>query len=208
MAESDSETQTQLVVGEETFEIPTTLPVLPVRDVVVFPGVTVPLAIGREKSLAALEQASESGFLIVASQRDPAIEDPQIDDLFPVGCVVRVVRIIDARRHGKQAIVVGVVRTRLSPPIDESPALRMSLDALPDPHRVDLGGGRADVGLVEVEGEGGVAARVGSARARPIGARGQRCDGEEREQRQRKAGAGGVHERDYNGVTACPAAIL
>ncbi len=133
MAKSDSETQTQLVVGGETVEIPTTLPVLPVRDVVVFPGVTVPLAIGREKSLAALEQATESGFLIVASQRDPANEDPQIDDLFPVGCVVRVIRIIDARRHGKQAIVVGVVRTRLSPPIDESPALRMSLDALPDP---------------------------------------------------------------------------
>jgi ATP-dependent Lon protease len=133
VAESDSEYQTLLVAGEETVDIPTTLPVLPVRDVVVFPGVTVPLAIGREKSLAALEQASDSGFLIVASQRDPANEDPQVDDLFPVGCVVRVVRIIDARRHGKQAIVVGVVRTRLGPPVAESPALRMRLDALPDP---------------------------------------------------------------------------
>ncbi len=59
-------------------EIPAVLPVLPVRDVVVFPGVTVPLAVGREKSLAALEEASESGFLIVASQRDPATEDPEI----------------------------------------------------------------------------------------------------------------------------------
>ena len=133
MAESDSESQTHLVVGQETVEIPTILPVLPVRDVVVFPGVTVPLAIGREKSLAALEEASQSGFLIVASQRDPSIEDPQVDDLFPVGCVVRVVRIIDARRHGKQAIVVGVVRTRLGSPIAESPALQMRLDALTDP---------------------------------------------------------------------------
>ena len=60
-------------------------------------------------------------------------DPPQVDDLFPVGCVVRIVRIIDARRHGKQAIVVGIVRTRLGPPIAESPALVMRLDALADP---------------------------------------------------------------------------
>ncbi len=132
MAESDQETQTHVVAGQESVEIPAVLPVLPVRDVVVFPGVTVPLAVGREKSLAALEEASESGFLIVASQRDPATEDPEYDQLHPVGCVVRVIRIIDARGHGKQAIVVGVVRTRLSPPIADAPAMRMRLDVLED----------------------------------------------------------------------------
>jgi len=132
VAESDTETQIHLVAGQESVEIPAILPVLPVRDVVVFPGVTVPLAVGREKSLAALEEAAQSNFLIVASQRDPATEDPGFDELYPVGCVVRVVRIIDARSHGKQAIVVGVVRTRLSPPIEDSPALRMRLDVLED----------------------------------------------------------------------------
>jgi len=132
VTESDSETQTHLVAGQESVEIPAVLPVLPVRDVVVFPGVTVPLAVGREKSLAALEEANESGFLIVASQHDPATEDPEFDQLHPVGCVVRVIRIIDARGHGKQAIVVGVVRTRLSPPIANSPAMRMRIDVLED----------------------------------------------------------------------------
>ncbi len=132
MAKQDEDSQTQLVEGQESFAIPAILPVLPVRDVFVFPGVTVPLAIGREKSLAALEEAAESNFLIVASQRDPSTEDPGFDDLYPVGCVVRVVRIIDARSHGKQAIVVGVARTRLTPPIAESPAVRMRLDLLQD----------------------------------------------------------------------------
>ncbi len=101
MAKFDDQTQTTLLGGQESVEIPSTLPVLPVRDVVVFPGVTVPLAIGREKSLAALEEASESGYLIVASQRDPRTDDPRLEDLFPVGCVARVVRTVDARRNGK-----------------------------------------------------------------------------------------------------------
>jgi ATP-dependent Lon protease len=141
VAEIDEDAQIHLVANQESAEIPAILPVLPVRDVVVFPGVTVPLAVGREKSLAALEEAAQSNFLIVASQRDPATEDPGFDELYPVGCVVRVVRIIDARSHGKQAIVVGVVRTRLGTPIADSPALRMRLDVLddldPDPDVTD-----------------------------------------------------------------------
>jgi ATP-dependent Lon protease len=123
-----------LSVGQELVEVPGILPVLPVRDVVVFPGVTVPLAIGRPRSLAALDQAGQGGFMIVATQRDPATEEPTLDDLFPVACVVRVMRIIDARRDGKQAIVVGVVRTRLiGPPVSaDEGALMMRVQPLTD----------------------------------------------------------------------------
>jgi len=106
--------ETQVAVGQEQLNIPGVLPVLPVRDVVVFPGVTVPLAIGRPRSLAALEQAGPGGFMVVATQRDPSTEEPTRADLFPVACVVRILRIIDARRDGKQAIVVGIVRTGLA----------------------------------------------------------------------------------------------
>jgi len=121
----------------ERLDIPSRLPLLPVRDVVVFPGVTVPLAIGRPRSLAALERAGQGGFLVVATQRDAQTEDPGVDDLHPVGCVVRVVRVIDARRNGKQAIVVGVVRTRLSPALEEDPALVVRLDPLGDQEEAD-----------------------------------------------------------------------
>jgi ATP-dependent Lon protease len=128
----EREKESLLVADEEQVEVPTVLPVLPVRDVVVFPGVTIPLAIGRAKSLAALDQAGQGGFLIVATQRDPMTEDPLLEELFPVACVVRVMRVIDSRRDGKQAIVVGVVRTRLSAPVEYEPALRMRLDAITD----------------------------------------------------------------------------
>jgi ATP-dependent Lon protease len=117
-----------LAAGHEWVEVPATLPVLPVRDVVLFPGVTVPLAVGRSASLAAIEQAGPEGFLIVATQRDAATEEPQQEDLHPVACVARIIRIIDARRDGKQAIVVGVARTRVGPFLETSPAATMRLD--------------------------------------------------------------------------------
>jgi ATP-dependent Lon protease len=132
VSEDKAERESLVAAGQERVEVPSVLPVLPVRDVVVFPGVTIPLAIGRPKSLAALEEAGSGGFLIVATQRDAGTEDPLPEELHPVGCVVRVMRVIDARRNGKQAIVVGVARTRLGAPVAYEPALRMRLDALPD----------------------------------------------------------------------------
>jgi ATP-dependent Lon protease len=102
-----------VTIGEERIEIPAVLPVLPVRDAVVFPGMSVPLAIGRPRSLAALDAAGASGFLMVATQKDPTTEEPGLSDLYPIACVTRIVRVVDARREGKQAIVVGLLRARL-----------------------------------------------------------------------------------------------
>jgi ATP-dependent Lon protease len=128
--QTDEQPERQMVVvaGNERIEVPSVLPVLPVRDVVIYPGVTVPLAVGRRRSLAALEEAGPTGFLIVATQKDPALEDPQLEDLHPISCIVRVMRVIDAKRDGKQAVVVGVARNRIGPALAQEPALRMRID--------------------------------------------------------------------------------
>ena len=126
------ERQSLLGAGRSASKSLPSFPCSPVRDLVVFPGVTVPLSVGRAKSLAALERAGSGGFLIVATQREAGIEDPGVDDLHPMGCVARVMRVIDARQESKQAIVVGVARTRLGPALAESPALLMRLDPVPD----------------------------------------------------------------------------
>ena len=117
-------------VGGERLELPEVMPLLPVRDAVVFPGVTRPLAIGRPKSLAALAEAGQGGFLVIASQRDAETEDPGVADLHPVACIVRVARVIDARGDGKQAIVVGVARTRLGDAVASEPCLRVRIAPL------------------------------------------------------------------------------
>ncbi len=132
--------RTVVGVGGEQLEIPEVLPLLPVRDAVVFPGVTRPLAIGRQRSLAALGEAGQGGFLVIASQRDPEVEDPGVADLWPIACIVRVARIIDARGEGKQAIVVGVARVRVGEAEATEPCLRVRIDPVvevdaPSPER-------------------------------------------------------------------------
>jgi len=119
-------------VGGERLELSEVLPLLPVRDAVVFPGVTRPLAIGRPKSLAALSEAGQGGFLVIASQRDAETEDPGLSDLHPIACIVRVARVIDARGDGKQAIVVGVARAGLAETIAQEPCLRVRVTPLLD----------------------------------------------------------------------------
>lgn len=116
--------------GAEVVEIPAVLPVLPVRDVVVFPGVTMPLAIGRAQSLAALEEAGQDGYLLVVSQRDPLTENPGLEELHEVGTIVRVMRIIDARREGKQALVVGLARAVVTRVVAWEPCLRVQMQPL------------------------------------------------------------------------------
>jgi Lon protease-like protein len=121
------------VAGAETLEVPAILPVLPVRDVVVFPGVTMPLAIGRPRSLAALEEAGQDGYLLVVAQRDPLTENPGIEALHEVGTIVRVMRIIDTRREGKQALVVGLARAVMTRTVAWEPTLRVQVLPLAEP---------------------------------------------------------------------------
>ncbi len=130
---SEREKQWISVAGEEGLEIPVILPVLPVRDAVVFPGMNVPLVIGRRASLAALEHAGQGGFLVVATQKDPTTENPGLEDLHPVACITRILRIVDARREGKQAIVMGLVRTRVRLVESAGAALMVHVDPLIEP---------------------------------------------------------------------------
>ncbi len=125
--------RTVVVLGDERIEIPETLPVLPVRDTVAFPGATLPLAVGRPRSLAALELAGQGGLLVVATQRSAETDEPGVDELHPVACIVRVVRIVDARGDGKQIIVVGVVRTRFEASTDPGPALVVRVHPVLEP---------------------------------------------------------------------------
>ena len=121
------------VFGDETLEIPAIMPVLPVRNAVVFPGMNVPLTVGRPGSLIALEEAGDEGYLVVASQRDPETEEPTQADLHEVACIARVVRVVDARREARQALVVGVVRTRMVAEPSDDAALRVRIEPIPEP---------------------------------------------------------------------------
>ena len=129
-----SEIETQQIIGaqNEQIEIPRELSVLPVRDVVLYPGGTIPLQIGRPRSLAALDETGTNGLLLIATQYEASPEEPLLHDLYPVATIARVVRVIEARDGGRQALVVGIARARLLEITGFEPALRARLDAVPD----------------------------------------------------------------------------
>ena len=67
---------------------PITLPLLPLRDIIVFPHMVVPLFVGRQKSIAALEAAMAGDHdILLAAQKDAKTNDPTPDDIFPVGTI-------------------------------------------------------------------------------------------------------------------------
>lgn len=122
-----------IAAGGEALEVPTRVPLLPVRGAAVLPGMSIPLVVGRPASLAALDLAGTSGFLLVATQVDPELDEPGLSELHPVGCLTRVARVVDTAREGKQAIVAGIVRARLVSLDEEDGAVIARIDPLPEP---------------------------------------------------------------------------
>ncbi|MBZ6379951.1 endopeptidase La [Pacificimonas flava] len=91
-----------------------TLPVLPLRDIVVFPQMIVPLFVGRDKSVAALEAVMDGGKnVLLISQRDAGVEEPGPDDLFPVGTVATVLQLLKLPDGTVKVLVEGQQRVQV-----------------------------------------------------------------------------------------------
>jgi ATP-dependent Lon protease len=115
MAQSDSDDLISLIEDDGAIsEIPTSLPLLPVRDVVIFCDMVLPLFVGRDKSIRAVEEGvAKDGFLMLATQKDPAIEDPAADDIYAVGTVSRVLRMLKLPDGRVKALVQGVAKAKI-----------------------------------------------------------------------------------------------
>ena len=89
-------------------------PLLPLRDIVVFPGMVVPLFVGRAKSVAALEAAMEGGKQIaLVAQLDPACDDPERDDLYDLGVVAQVLQMLKLPDGTVRVMVEGGARVKV-----------------------------------------------------------------------------------------------
>jgi ATP-dependent Lon protease len=110
-----------------------TLVILPVRDVVVFPQMVIPLVFGRPKSKAALDEIrnTERPILLV-TQRDGTVEDPTPKDLYEVGCLARVVQLMDLPDDTVRAMIEGVTRIRVTNYVRSLPFLEAYGEPLPE----------------------------------------------------------------------------
>ncbi|ALE15981.1 ATP-dependent protease La Type I [Altererythrobacter epoxidivorans] len=89
-------------------------PLLPLRDIVVFPGMVVPLFVGRDKSVAALEAAMEaSKDIFLLAQLDPGCDDPERDDLYDVGVIAQVLQMLKLPDGTVRVLVEGSERARI-----------------------------------------------------------------------------------------------
>src|ERR1041385_5002077 len=107
---------------------PSRPPVLPLRDVVVFPYVAMPLLVGRQASLGAIEAAAaEGGMLFLVTQRSADTEEPAAGDLHRVGVVARIVQATRQANGTARVLVEGLSRARVTRYVPASGYLRAAL---------------------------------------------------------------------------------
>ena len=113
-----------------------TLPVLPLRDIVVFPQMIVPLFVGREKSVAALEAAMNDGRTVfLLSQKNPGDEDPGADELYDVGTLANVLQLLKLPDGTVKVLVEGQGRATLVKLDASGPHLMAEVEDRPDVER-------------------------------------------------------------------------
>jgi ATP-dependent Lon protease len=113
-----------------------TLPLLPLRDIVVFPGMVVPLFVGRDKSVAALEAAmsdargSGNKDIFLVAQLDPGCDDPRGDDLYDVGVIASVLQLLKLPDGTVRVLVEGQQRARLTQLDEKSDMLAAEVELI------------------------------------------------------------------------------
>ena len=116
----------------ETSSTPVLLPLLPLRDVVVFPHMVIPLFVGRPKSIKALEMAMEqkAGILLVA-QKSAAKDDPSVGDLYNIGCIANILQMLKLPDGTVKVLVEGRERARVSGTSEEATHFQAEALAIP-----------------------------------------------------------------------------
>ena len=124
---------------EKDIDIPEVLAVLPIRDVVVFPMISLPLFVGRPSSVMALEHALGSHKLVLlVAQKDGSIENPALGDLFEVGTVASVVRMLKLPDGRVKVLIQGHKRARILELAQEEPFLSVKVEVLEEPKLTDI----------------------------------------------------------------------
>ena len=143
MAETDKDDLISIIdENEKDAPIPNTLPLISVRDIVIFTDMLLPLFIGREKSIRAAEEAVEKdGYLFLAAQKDPNIENPNPDQIYTVGTVSRILRMLKLPDGHVKSLVQGIAKARIVKYVSKKSLYRVKIEIIPDTpfEKIDLG---------------------------------------------------------------------
>lgn len=113
--------------------IPAELPILPLRNTVLFPGVVIPITVGRDKSIKAVNDAYKADKLIgVLAQKDSTVEEPVVSDLEDIGTVAKIVKLIKMPDGGTTIIIQGRKRFKVEAITTEDPYFKATIKVLAD----------------------------------------------------------------------------
>ena len=119
---------------EQMMQIPSELPVLPLRDIVIYPFMIVPLFVSRDKSIKAIDEAlSKNRMVLLVSQKDVDKEDPAQDDLFTVGTVAVIMRMLKLPDGRIRILIQGLSRARVDSITPGSDYVRGHLTPISEP---------------------------------------------------------------------------
>ncbi|HVR95305.1 MAG TPA: LON peptidase substrate-binding domain-containing protein, partial [Thermoanaerobaculia bacterium] len=114
---------------EAAIKIPDVLPVLPLKDTVVFPYIILPLSVGRDKSVLAVDRAlAESRVIMLVAQRDASTENPDEDDLYEMGTAAVIMRMLKLPDGRIRILVQGLARARIQHISQVEPYLQAKIE--------------------------------------------------------------------------------
>lgn len=112
-------------------DMPETLPLLPVRDIVVFPYMILPLYVGREASIKAVNEAlAGNRMMLLVAQKDHGVDEPEPKDLYNIGTVVSVLRMMKMQDNRIKILVQGLTKAEISEFVGKTPFLKVKIKQL------------------------------------------------------------------------------
>jgi ATP-dependent Lon protease len=124
-------------VGEPQIAIPNELPVLPLRDIVIYPFMIVPLFVSRDRSIRAVDEAlTENRLILLVSQKDLDKEEPRYEDLFKIGTVAVIMRMLKLPDGRVRILVQGLTRAEVKAAYNAGDFLKARINVIPEPENV------------------------------------------------------------------------
>lgn len=113
--------------------LPNDLPILPLRNTVLFPGVVIPITAGRDKSIKLINDANATGKVIgVVAQKDEVVEEPTPNDIYHIGTVARIIRVLKMPDGNTTVILQGKKRFEIDAFTQEEPYLKATIKEVPE----------------------------------------------------------------------------
>ena len=115
----------------ESEDLPESVPILPLRNTVLFPGVVIPITVGRDKSIQLIKDANKGDKVIgVVAQKDQEVEDPSIVDVFSLGTVAQILRVLTMPDGNTTIIIQGKKRFEIQQLISEDPYIKAKIKSV------------------------------------------------------------------------------